>query len=284
MPAKGIFLRMNILFVTDLHGNAGRYERALALARVLKADAVVNGGDMLPNGGDPFTRQRGFITDFLGPHFAAYVRAGIRYLCMPGNDDLRIHDQLFQETCAKHPGVHSLAQQCVAVNDIDFIGMNLVADYPFRLKDRCRIDAPGFKFPMQFGSALVSTDRGAYHEIADWKRYARSLPSIEDALEILPDPRDLNKAVYVIHMPPSGLGLDVCGDGRRVGSGAVNRFLSTRQPAMSLHGHIHESPVMSGVWKARLGRTICVQPGQVGGLSYATVDTAEWRVERFVEE
>ena len=31
---------------------------------------------------------------------------------------------------------------------------------------------------------------------------------------------------------------------------------------MSLHGHIHESPKISGLWYNKLGKTICIQPGQ----------------------
>ena len=28
-----------------------------------------------------------------------------------------------------------------------------------------------------------------------------------------------------------------------------------------MHGHIHESPSVTGVWKAKIGKTICVNPG-----------------------
>jgi Icc-related predicted phosphoesterase len=31
---------------------------------------------------------------------------------------------------------------------------------------------------------------------------------------------------------------------------------------LALHGHIHESPEMSGCWTAHIGNTICVQPGE----------------------
>ena len=41
-----------------------------------------------------------------------------------------------------------------------------------------------------------------------------------------------------------------------VGSTAVRRLIESRQPILSLHGHIHESRGVS-----RIGRTICVNPG-----------------------
>jgi Icc-related predicted phosphoesterase len=31
---------------------------------------------------------------------------------------------------------------------------------------------------------------------------------------------------------------------------------------LSLHGHIPESFEESGVWKTKIGRTVCIQPGQ----------------------
>jgi hypothetical protein len=40
-----------------------------------------------------------------------------------------------------------------------------------------------------------------------------------------------------------------------VGSVAVQRFIAERQPWITLHGHIHESPRLSGEWKQQTGRT-----------------------------
>ena len=46
---------------------------------------------------------------------------------------------------------------------------------------------------------------------------------------------------------------------------------------MSFHGHIHESPDMSGKWFNNVGKTICIQPGQTEygneKLNYVIVDT-----------
>ena len=40
-----------------------------------------------------------------------------------------------------------------------------------------------------------------------------------------------------------------------VGSIAVRRFIESRQPLLTLHGHIHESARLSGSWRDRIGRT-----------------------------
>ena len=78
----------------------------------------------------------------------------------------------------------------------------------------------------------------------------------------------------MVHQPPSGLGLDICGDGRQVGSPTVREFIQSHQPLLGCSGHIHESPYQpGGKWMARVGATIWVQPGQVGPrLHYASVE------------
>lgn len=109
------------------------------------------------------------------------------------------------------------------------------------------------------------------------------MPTIENELTCLVRPSDMSRAVYVFHMPPSGLGLDQCGHGPRVGSEAVRRFIEKEQPRLTLHGHIHESPAAGGTWLAKLGETVCVQPGQSDGggrLVWVTIDVDDMTFER----
>jgi len=42
----------------------------------------------------------------------------------------------------------------------------------------------------------------------------------------------------------------------------VRAFIEEHQPPLTLHGHIHESPMVSGSYAERIGRTLCVNPGQ----------------------
>ena len=65
-----------------------------------------------------------------------------------------------------------------------------------------------------------------------------------------------------MHMPPSGVGLDVCYGGRRVGSKAIYDWICREKPPLFLCGHIHEAPAVSNIWKANIGDTIVIQPGQ----------------------
>jgi Icc-related predicted phosphoesterase len=88
-----------------------------------------------------------------------------------------------------------------------------------------------------------------------------------------------------MHMPPANLGLDHCMNGDKVGSRAIHEFIKKKQPLLTLHGHIHESPDVSGKWQAKLGETLCIQPGQYGQLEdfvYAVIDLDKMQCERFV--
>ncbi|MBI4669440.1 MAG: hypothetical protein HY747_09725 [Elusimicrobia bacterium] len=86
-------------------------------------------------------------------------------------------------------------------------------------------------------------------------------------------------------MPPAGLGLDVCQSEERVGSRAVYEFIEKTQPLLALHSHIHESPECSGAWRAVVGKTVCVQPGQsnADSVSYVLIDPGNMKMERFVD-
>jgi len=80
---------------------------------------------------------------------------------------------------------------------------------------------------------------------------------------------DIGRAVFNFHAPPYGTGLDeapALDDTMRpihggavmkpVGSKAVRASILKYEPALSVHGHIHES---RGV--AKLGRTLAMNPG-----------------------
>lgn len=272
---------MKILFITDLHGNTGKYDRLFQAVRDYQVDVVVNGGDMLPKSGDLFKQDK-FITGYLEKHFAQFNSAGIYYLCYLGNDDLGIFNEIFDTTCSKYPFIINLAQRKFDISGIEFVGMNWVVDYPFRLKDRCRMDTKDYIFQKQFGTGLLSAPEG-YKELDDWFAYARTLPTIEEELNTLVRPENMAQSIYVIHMPPYKLGLDKCGHSEEVGSKTVYNFLREHQPLLSLHGHIHESPECSGIWHAKLGNTVCIQPGQMTSFTYVTIDLHSMKFDRHTE-
>lgn len=83
-------------------------------------------------------------------------------------------------------------------------------------------------------------------------------------LKELPEPESPKKTVYVMHMPPAGLRLgQLLYQDLDIGSVDIYEFLKAKQPLLSLHGHIHESPdTEKGSWMNQIGTTTCIQPGQ----------------------
>ena len=273
---------MKILYVTDIHGIKWKYEQIYHKALSLKIDVVINGGDMLPFGN--FFKQDDFLINFLNNYFSKFEDAKIYYLGMMGNDDLLIFDDLFEETCNRYHYIHSIAQKKFEFGKFEIIGMNWVTDLPFALKDRARKDTRNFVFPKQFGESVVSSPNG-WITIKDWYSYVENLPTIEEELKDLVIPDNMGNTIYVFHMPPINLGLDMCHDGRRVGSKAIYDFIKKRQPRITLHGHIHESPRVSGHWYSFLDKTLCIQPGQSlfneKNMIYCIIDIEKMNYKRF---
>ena len=102
------------------------------------------------------------------------------------------------------------------------------------------------------------------------------------------------KTVFSFHCPPYGSGLDDAPEltadmtlkdaGRAVkpvGSTAVREAIEERQPALSVHGHIHEAR-----GTCRIGRTLCINPGsqyEQGDLLGAVIDLdGKKKVKRFL--
>ncbi|MFW9824029.1 MAG: metallophosphoesterase [Candidatus Thorarchaeota archaeon] len=274
---------MKLIYVTDIHGIEWKHTEILQIASSLNPDVVINGGDMLPFKGN-LLHQGKFISGFLDDYFSKFESMGIFFLGQLGNDDLRIFDELFRQTCDKYPHVVNIAQTHYQIaGQYEFIGMNYVTDLPFGLKDRARRDTVNFEHPKQIGKQYLSIPNG-FERLEDWFLYAKTIPTIEDELKNLVKPSDMSNTIYIFHNPPANLDLDVVFDGRRVGSIAEYEFFKENQPKLSLHGHIHESPNVSGKWCSQLGNTICIQPGQTQqheeSLIYVVIDLDSIKFER----
>jgi Icc-related predicted phosphoesterase len=104
-------------------------------------------------------------------------------------------------------------------------------------------------------------------------------PSIEQELNRLKEQLvddEMARSIWMIHQPPSELGMDICGNGQRVGSPTVLKFAVANQPLLGCSGHIHESPYqIGGSWISRKGKTVWLQAGQGDSrLHYVAVEFA----------
>jgi Icc-related predicted phosphoesterase len=266
---------MKFVYTTDLHGDAGQYDASLAAALEWGADLIVNGGDMLPKNGDGdlMDVQRGFLRG-LRTFLKRCREKRIGYFAAFGNDDCKsllpeldvlAADGLLvrmDRDWAEHSGWH-------------FAAFPWVPDTPFILKDWCLIDHESWDPPPQFGPPLLSSPEGFRPYEGTSLEYLRGLPTIADKLALPPyaDPPDPKRCAFVMHAPPSGLSLDMTWAGRAIGSHAGREYILRWGFGLSLHGHVHESPKETGVWCARLGTTLCVNPGAGPDPSWVLFDT-----------
>ncbi|MGC2477712.1 MAG: metallophosphoesterase [Candidatus Sulfotelmatobacter sp.] len=259
-------------FATDLHGHTDRYDKLLALIIRDRPTAVFLGGDLLPRSAFSALQsgQADFVRDYLIPVFTRTRDAlGVGYpdvFLILGNDDPRSEEKTFVAAAAE--GLwHYIHGQKLFFGDFPVYGLAYVPPTPFLLKDWERYDVsryvpPGCVSPEE-GSRTVPTEESE----AKWATIQKDLASL-----VGEDP--LDRAVLLLHTPPCDTPLDRAAlDGRvfehvpldvHVGSIAVKRFIEERQPLLTLHGHIHEAARLSGEWKIRIGRSVCINGAHDG--------------------
>jgi Icc-related predicted phosphoesterase len=246
---------MQFLYTTDLHGDITRYEKVYDYAIDCNIKLIHLGADLLPKGSDIAGRQKEFVKKYLKNFYYKCQERKIKVLAFFGNDDLytrKIYFKQYGELLDEVP-YHQ--------EGFEFKAYQYVQDYPFGLKTATKRDSEGWKCPDPYISKPVEYTKKGWEEIKDIEKYFAEKGTIEQDLKNI----DVNnKTIIAIHQPPLGLDLDVCIDGRRVGSQSVFNFIKEKQPLCVLCGHIHESYHVSGIWKTTLGKTTIIQPGQRG--------------------
>jgi Icc-related predicted phosphoesterase len=180
---------------------------------------------------------------------------GIRCYVCPGNDDMFEIDAAISASKT----VHSVEGEVVALDEYH------------------EMASSGWSNPTPWDTHREEPDE----ELA--KRIAAVLEKVQDK----------SNAVFNLHPPPYGSGLDEAPEltkdlrpayaGRSlvpVGSKAVLKAIETYHPLLTLHGHIHE-----GKGSRKFGRTLCLNPGSMyeqGVLHGALVDLQEKKVGNYM--
>lgn len=254
---------MRAFFVSDLHGRVGHYQQLFRAMLDERPDVVLLGGDLLPM---PFAARDqavtgDFITDFLAGGLSRLKdELGSDYpavFIILGNDDPRHAEPAVLKVEAE--GLWTYAHDRRAELDgLTVYGYSYVPPTPFQLKDWERYDVSRFVDP---GAVSPEEGRRSVPVPPQEARHA----TIKGDLEKLTGSDDLDRAVFLFHSPPYETLLDRAAlDGEmvdhvpldvHVGSIAVRRFIESRQPLITLHGHVHESARLTGSWHDRIGRT-----------------------------
>ncbi|HET6347923.1 MAG TPA: metallophosphoesterase [Candidatus Krumholzibacteria bacterium] len=248
------------MFAADIHGRVDHYRKLFTAIETGRPRAVFLGGDLLAHahlsggGGE-------FIREFLGSHLAALrARLGESYpriFVILGNDDPAQEEAACTELAARHLWDYVHLRRTEFEGHAIY-GYAFVPPTPFGLKDWERYDVSRYVPP-----GCVSPEAGHHSVAVD--AHVVKYATIQDDLARLAGDDAMERAVLLVHSPPHETALDRAAlDGRmidgvpmdvHVGSIAVRRFIETRQPLLTLHGHVHESARLTGSWRDRIGRT-----------------------------
>ncbi|GAJ15210.1 unnamed protein product, partial [marine sediment metagenome] len=185
---------------------------------------------------------------------------GLEVYAMMGNDDWLINMPYLEELQSQ--GLLKLIhnKKYPLGKGFEIIGYGNVPPTPFSIKDSERVDTTDTPIEPQYFAAYISTD-SEIRQI-DAVTHFSGHHTMEEELAKLPVPKSYQKTVYVMHAPPFQTNLDVLYDGRSVGSRAIRQLIEKDQPYLTLHGHIHEAPSLSGSYWDKIGNTVCINPGQ----------------------
>lgn len=262
----------NCFFVSDLHGHKIRYQKLFFKIETELPDVVLIGGDFLPN---IFSREDideldCFINDYFIPRLTLLKgKLNDKYpiiLIIFGNDDPKIEESKIYEA-EKLELLYYINNRKFSFRGYDFYGYSYIPPSPFLLKDWEKYDVSRYVEP---GS--ISPEEG--FTTVEISSEDKKNSTIKNDLALLAGDNDLSKSVFLFHSPPYRTGLDKlrlknefyddAPVDPHVGSIAIEKFIKERKPMMTLHGHIHESAVVTGKWKEMINNTCCINGSHEG--------------------
>lgn len=266
---------MDLLYCSDVHGDENHYARLITVAGRVKPHVLILGGDMLPDDSALDRRSMGmgqpaYVRDKFRTHISALrSTSGCRHvLVIFGN-----HDWGSSVTATRELEAEGLVrilelERPHQIDGLNFLGYSCTPPTPWYVKDFERLDMPGDKPPLLGGARWDPRFSRPSQQSATY--LFNAVKSMSDELAGLKPPPD--PWVFVAHAPPYMSKLDRYYGDHAWGSKAIRAAIEKHAPLLSLHGHIHESPDVTGDFKDTIGRTIAVNPGQSrASLNYATI-------------
>lgn len=275
---------MKILYTSDLHGSLPLYNELASNILSNPIDALIIGGDLLPRKGhdiNSLTQQKIFIQNDLY-HFlqTTHKILGNHVYFIYGNNDWAetlplLHEFEENQLCTI---LHD--KQVSLTEEINLIGYPYIPPSPFPPKDFEKLDYPNEKTNVESSISFISQNNDI--RLISQENYFHEISSIKEDLEHINKPEKDKISIYVMHSPPYDTFLDRLYNSQPRGSRSIKEFIEYHQPTLTLHGHIHESPVVTKQFWQKIGTTISVNPGQSGGVLCA-VTFDPFRIEETLE-
>jgi Icc-related predicted phosphoesterase len=253
-------------FVSDLHGDIHRYQALIIQILKENPTAVFLGGDLLPSNKvktnqnqDPINN---FINDFLFPELGSIKKImGENYpmfFAILGNDDPKTAEQdlMAHENGDLLTYIHGKWSN---LDRFKVFGYSFVPPTPFQLKDWEKYDVSRYLDP-----GCIAPEDG-WHSTSLEENNELIHITIQDDLQAFFGDNDLSNVIILFHAPPYNSKLDRTDLDNcyidyvpidvHTGSVAIKNLIEQKQPLITLHGHIHESPRLTGSWMEKTGRT-----------------------------
>lgn len=308
---------MKLFFATDVHGSEICWKKFINAGKFYEVDTLILGGDMtgkaivpiIAQGNDRYKvtlleqetilegqeqvdqmvkgiQNRGYYPYVTTPDEVAEISS------TPG----RSNDLFLQEVIKTLERWMEYADQKLAGSGLRcFVcpGNDDVFEIDEVIKSSKTIElAEGKVIPLDKHHELVSS---GWSNPTPWDTH-REEPdeALLQRLEaMMPNVRDPSSAIFSLHAPPYGSGLDEAPELTKdmrlayagqsliaVGSHAVLKMIEKYQPLLGLHGHIHE-----GKGTRKIKRTLCINTGSMyeqGILQGAVVDLKPNKVNSYV--
>src|SRR5919199_1477115 len=274
---------MRLFFATDIHGSETCWRKFLNSGPHYNADVVILGGDMTGKALVPIIADGGgrwhatLLENREELEGEEAVRAFEDAVIRRGYYPFRTTPDELRELAEDEPRWHQLFHD----------EMLKTVERWMALADE-RLEGTGVR-------CFVCPGNDDQLDIDDVVREARHVELAEGIKRVVSQvTAEPERTIFSFHCPPYNSGLDEAPEltedmrlkdaGRAtkpVGSTAVRKAIEEFQPALSLHGHIHE-----GRATTRIGRTLCVNPGssyEQGDLLGAVIDLdGKKKVKRFL--
>ena len=308
---------MKLFFATDVHGSEICWKKFISAAKFYEVDTLILGGDMTGKAIVPIIAQgnnrykvtlleqesilegqeqanqmaatiqnRGYYPYITTPDEVAEISG------TPGRSDelflsevIKTLERWIEYADQKLAGSGIKCFVCPGNDDVFEIDQVIKSSKTIEL-------AEGKIIPLDKNHELVSS---GWSNPTPWDTH-REEP--DDALlkrleAMMPNLRDPSSAIFSLHAPPYGSGLDEAPELTKdmrlayagqsliaVGSKAVLQVIEKYQPLLGLHGHIHE-----GKGTRKIKRTLCINTGSMyeqGILQGAVVDLKPNKVNSYV--
>jgi Icc-related predicted phosphoesterase len=309
---------VRIFFATDIHGSEVCWRKFLNAGQHYKADVVILGGDMtgkalvpiIHDGGERWhatlleNRETLLGEEQVQAFEQAVKRRGYYpFRCEPeelrelSEDESRWH-RLFEEKMLE------TVEQWMALADERLSGTGIRCFVCPGNDDQLEVDEVVERSRyVELGEGKV-VELDGYQMVSSgwanrtpWDTYREEdEPQLAERIAkmVAQVTNPPERTIFSLHCPPYGSGLDDAPEltaemdlkdaghaVKPVGSTAVREAIERFQPALSLHGHIHEAR-----GTRRLGRTLCINPGssyEQGQLLGAVIDLDRGKkVKKFV--